>query len=148
MFPVQKTRNGYDPSAPRATSLSVTTSRMNINDGTQNNPSPKLAVEESTVEIQSNGVRAASPTAELSNGLTCGSQVGTPMARPVDRLTITGSTPGDHRAPSRDTAKSAVDRASDNGGPRKPMGQEKISGRTPAPSGFQSFGGAEGSDKN
>jgi hypothetical protein len=60
--------------------------------------------------------------------------------KPVDRKTLEGSTPGDFRVHG-DYAKAALDRASDNGGPRQPVGQFPLSGRTPAPSTAQSFPG-------
>ena len=51
------------------------------------------------------------------------SQVGIPVARPVDRRTIEGSTPGDFRKQPGDVARASVDPAADNGGPREPMRQ-------------------------
>jgi hypothetical protein len=59
----------------------------------------------------------------------------------VDCKTIVGSHPGDHRAPSRDTAKESLGRAADNGGPRKRVGQFANNGKTPQDVGFQRFPG-------
>jgi len=60
------------------------------------------------------------------------------VIRPVDRKTITGSTPGDHRSRPGDTAAASVRRVTDNGGPRQPMGQFKNSKNAPDKPGFQS----------
>jgi|SRR5208283_164176 len=60
--------------------------------------------------------------------------------RPVDCLTVTGSTPGDHRAPSPDTAAASVQHAAVGvGSPRARVGQ--------FPNGkFDSVNGAFGKD--
>jgi len=71
--------------------------------------------------------------------MTCdGAQLDNVVARPVDRKTITGSTPGDWRSRPGDTARASLDRVSDNGGPRKPMGQFRNSKNAPDKPGFQS----------
>ena len=67
-------------------------------------------------------------------GMACDSPVA-PTIKPVDRLTIEGSTPGDFRA----TAAPAV--LPNQPGPREAKGQTPLSGRTPAPSAPQSFDG-------
>lgn len=61
-----------------------------------------------------------------TSGMTCGSQVGPIVVKPVDRRTIAGSTPGDFRA------KGADAKLPENPNPRQPMTQTPLSGRTPA----------------
>ena len=80
--------------------------------------------------------RKASPAPNArDDGQTLGfavndSAVGSPTVKPVDRLTIQGSTPGDWRG-NRDAtqgrAASSIAAAADNGGVREPMGQQKSS---------------------
>lgn len=56
--------------------------------------------------------------------------------KPVDRKTITGSYAGDSRSNPGDVAKSSLNQAADNGGPRARMGQfvdnKKITNNLPA----------------
>jgi len=68
------------------------------------------------------------------------SQVGRPTAKPVDFKTITGSYPGDHRSKPGDVAKATLDKAADNGGPRKDVGQFRSSRFESEPT-TQSFAG-------
>jgi hypothetical protein len=64
-----------------------------------------------------------------TSGMSVGSQI--PVAvKPVDRLTITGSTPGDHRAPALAADITAFAKNSPN--PRENVGQFPLSARTPA----------------
>jgi hypothetical protein len=56
-----------------------------------------------------------------------GSQVNVGPIKPVDFRTITGSYAGDHRVKPGDVVKAALDKAADNGGPRKDVGQFKSS---------------------
>jgi hypothetical protein len=66
---------------------------------------------------------AASRPSESVSGLNAGSGRGITV-KPVDCRTITGSTPGDHRTPSPDTAKSSLTQAAVGaGGPRARVGQ-------------------------
>jgi len=66
---------------------------------------------------------AGSRPPENVSGLNAGS--GRAIAvKPVDSRTIEGSSPGDHRAPSSDTAKSSLHQAAEGqGGPRSSTGQ-------------------------
>src|SRR5262249_4044827 len=51
------------------------------------------------------------------------SEVRPVIVKQTGHKTITGSNPGDHRAPSQDTAKAPLNSAADNGGPRNRVGQ-------------------------
>jgi len=79
------------------------------------------------VNVEGSNPRLASPTANNRDAATVGGMaVGSPVsasAKPVDSKTIQGSYPGDHRAPSQDTAKASLFKAADNGGPRASVGQ-------------------------
>jgi len=58
--------------------------------------------------------------------LTGAKQISTEVGvsvKQVDYKTITGSNPGDHRSPSKDTAKDSLNQSADNGGVRKAVGQ-------------------------
>lgn len=68
---------------------------------------------------------AASRPSESVSGMACDSPVAVSV-RPVDRRTITGSTPGDFRQKAADAVMPA------NPEPREGTSQTKISGRTPA----------------
>jgi hypothetical protein len=56
------------------------------------------------------------------SGLNAGSGRGITIT-PVGSRTIEGSTPGDHRAPSTDTAAASVQRAANGAGVRGSVGQ-------------------------
>ncbi|MCU1271136.1 MAG: hypothetical protein JWN74_2430 [Acidobacteriaceae bacterium] len=60
---------------------------------------------------------------DTTNNMNVGSQVPAPVAKPVDRKTIEGSTPGDFRSNPGDVAAASVAIAADNGGPRNRVGQ-------------------------
>lgn len=136
LHPMTKSTHGFEPSLRRTQSPSSTTTGMM--QGDNNDSNPRLAGVESTSEIQALGTRPEPPN---SGAMTVTSQVAVGAIKPVDRKTIEGSTPGDHRSPSRDTAKAALDKATDNGGPRQAMGQFANSGRTPTAGDFRSFPG-------
>jgi len=59
----------------------------------------------------------ASDNGKVTSGMTVGSQVNVGGIKPVDRKTLTGSTPGDFRK-SGDFAKASVDEIANAGGPR------------------------------
>jgi hypothetical protein len=81
---------------------------------------------------------ASRPSASVS-GLNAGAGRGI-VVKPVDCKTITGSTPGDHRAPSKDTAKNSLHQAAEGqGGPRSSRGQFP-NGRTDTAGKGGSFG--------
>lgn len=66
---------------------------------------------------------AASRPKESVSGMNAGSGRAIDVKR-VDRRTIEGSTPGDHRAPSKDVAKASLTQAAEGqGGPRSSTGQ-------------------------
>ena len=73
------------------------------------------------------GVEVNTTSGASSNG---GLSVGgaTVNVKPVGFKTLEGSTPGDHRTPSRDTAKDSLFKAADNGAPRSAVGQTPLSG--------------------
>jgi hypothetical protein len=82
-----------------------------------NNDQPASAVKPNL----ENGA-ASRPSASVS-GLNAGSGRGISV-KPVDRRTIQGSTAGDFRAPSKDTAKNSLHQAAEGqGGPRSSTGQ-------------------------
>jgi len=75
----------------------------------------------------------------LTNGMSCNSgTLSSVTAKPVDFKTVAGSYPGDHRNRPGDVVKRSLDACTDNGGPRKPMGQFKNSRNAPDKPGFQS----------
>lgn len=74
-----------------------------------------------TVSPNSAAGAASRPSGSVS-GLNAGSGRGISV-KPVDCRTITGSTPGDHRAPSPDTTAASVQRAANGAGVRGPVGQ-------------------------
>jgi len=72
---------------------------------------------------------------QQGSSTTSGMSVGSPIpvvVKPVDRLTIAGSTPGDHRAPALAADITASAKNSPN--PRENVGQFPLSARTPAAS--------------
>jgi hypothetical protein len=82
-----------------------------------NNDQPASAVKPNL----ENGAGSRPP--ESVSGLNAGSGRGIAV-KPVDRRTIQGSTPGDFRAPSKDTAKSSLTQAAEGqGGPRSSRNQ-------------------------
>jgi hypothetical protein len=68
------------------------------------------------------GRKAEAPNADTNNDhiTPVSSQVGTPMARPVDFKSLAGSYPGDHRAQGAPAVLPA------NPGPREPKGQSHV----------------------
>jgi hypothetical protein len=76
----------------------------------------------STVSPNNANGAGSRPSANVS-GLNAGAGRGIAV-KPVDRRTIQGSTPGDSRTPSADTAKSSLHQAAEGqGGPRSSTGQ-------------------------
>lgn len=86
-----------------------------------------------------NGVSPINRPADLNSGL-CVSGRAQESAKPVDANHLEGSNKGDHRAPSKDTAKASLDSCADNGGPRAAVGQFRGS-KFEQSGGFQSFPG-------
>lgn len=75
----------------------------------------------STVSPNNANGAATRPSGDVS-GMNTGFGRST-VARPVDARNIEGSYKGDTRTKPGDTAKASLDRAADNGGPRRPSGQ-------------------------
>ena len=76
----------------------------------------------STIAPNNANGAASRPSASVS-GLNAGAGRGIAV-KPVGSRTIEGSTPGDHRAPSKDTAKNSLHQAAEGqGGPRSSRGQ-------------------------
>jgi hypothetical protein len=64
----------------------------------------------------------------INSGMSVGSQLPTITTTPVDRKTIVGSTPGDHRIPAKDGVTDALLQASGSGkGPRGQMAGQRNS---------------------
>jgi hypothetical protein len=100
---------------------STVTSSMNVADSPRARDASVRAVPTPT-QVESEGVKplaGASGSHSVTSGMSCGSQLPTPAARPVDRRTLAGSTPGDHRIPTRDGVTSTLDGIAHSGrGPR------------------------------
>ena len=74
---------------------------------------------------------AATRPTDLNSGMSLnGVGIG---VKPVDSRTVEGSFPGDHRAPSRDSAAASLRSAADNGGPRNPAGQARLTNKLDTP---------------
>ena len=83
----------------------------------------------------------------VTSGMSLSSPVTVGPIKPVDRKTIEGSTPGDHRAPALKADITAF--AKNSPGPREPKGQSQVmSSKLPAGSAPENFLGAEGTDRN
>lgn len=99
------------------------------------------------VDSSSSQQRPVAPNVKDSSGREAASVSGMSVtgraqeaAKPVDFKTITGSYAGDHRSPSKDTAKDSLNRAADNGGPRSAPGQFAL-GKNDKPGSFKSWPG-------
>ena len=80
--------------------------------------------------IELGKVQAGSPSADsINSGMTVSNPV-VITVKPVDRKTITGSTPGDHRAPN--TGAGITDQFKTPPGPRDRVRQAELSSRTPS----------------
>lgn len=78
-----------------------------------------------------------SPSSDsINSGMSIGSQIVLGAIKPVDRRTITGSTPGDFRAPN--TGAGITDQFMNAPGPRDPARQFVGSKNETDPPGFQS----------
>lgn len=97
-----------------------------LNGGSTFTPTQKSGADESTKGQLAEMSRPRMTGADTTSGMSCNDhQVNVGPIKPVDRKTITGSTPGDFRAKPGDVAKPSLDKAADNGGPRKSAGQFK-----------------------
>ena len=78
---------------------SCTTTNLKVGDNEQNRTPILAPVTDNPDRL---GVHANNPgaanTGTINSGLSCGSQIPPIVVKPVDRKTITGSIPGDHRA--------------------------------------------------
>ena len=136
-YEIKKSTHGYDPQVKANPSTSVTTTGLAAGDH------DRIATETSPVEVP---MRPESPNPD-SAPFTTLSQIGTPQARPVDFKSLAGSYQGDHRFPSRDTAKETLDRVADQGGPRKPTRQAPFGKNTPSDLAQEDCLGADNIDK-
>jgi len=95
-----------------------------------------------------NGQRLAGSTStdSINSGLNTQTQVPAPLAKPIDRQTITGSTPGNFNK-SGDTAKAAMDQIANPPAPREQMrGQQNSRNYNEQGKGFQSTSDSSDSD--
>jgi hypothetical protein len=110
---------------------STTTTNMNVADTpasrapvqTNKIPFQKFLDNEEAASMQRPNMDASSNT----SGMNANANQIPIVVKPVDRLTIQGSYPGDSRSKPGDTAKASLDKAADNGGPRNSVGQFKSS---------------------
>ena len=94
-----------------------------LNGGSTFTPEQTSGANESSKGIDLVEATRPRPSADqrITAGMTTGSQVNVGPIKPVDRKTITGSTPGDFRA------KAAPAVLPDNPAPREQMGQQRSS---------------------
>jgi hypothetical protein len=102
---------------------SVVTSSMNVSD----TPATRVQIgREATISDQGRKPQAGS-TSTTDSPVTVGSQVNVGPTRPVDRRTIEGSTPGDHRATPGDVVKATMDKIANPPSPREQMRGQRTS---------------------
>ncbi|MGP0017947.1 MAG: hypothetical protein ACLPHP_05215 [Candidatus Sulfotelmatobacter sp.] len=111
-----------------AQSPSSTTTGMRVGDteATRTPIGREIPDSPATLAAASPARLPAAPSQDsINSGLTVGSQVVVGAIKPTDFSSIAGSYAGDHRSNPGDVAKSSLDKAADNGGPRKDAGQFK-----------------------
>jgi hypothetical protein len=138
---VRKETHGYD-GVVRLHQGTVTDSNLNAGDNEDSNPRG-AAQEPSIPALEAERRRPEGATKDLGGGISTGSVIGIERAKPVDFRTVEGSYPGDHRAQPGDVAKAALDKASDQGGPRRQAGQFPLSGKQGPTPPTPSFVGVE-----
>ena len=122
---------------------SCTTSSMNVQDSPSTRTPIGRPVTNDPLDIASMAPARLTPSPSsdsISSNFAVASVLPTAVTvKPVDRLTLQGSYPGDSRANPGDTAKASLDAAADNGGPRQPMrGQQNSKYSTEHHPAFQS----------
>lgn len=104
--------------------LSTPTSSTSLN----TTASHEASLDRSKIGSPADG-RKLNGSGEQGSGINSGiaaaqnSEVRPVTVKPVGSKTLTGSYPGDHRAPSKDVAAQSLATAADNGGPRNRVGQ-------------------------
>ena len=93
-----------------------------LNGGSTFTPTQKSGADESSKGKLAEMARPRTTGGDTTSGMACNDhQVNVGPIKPVDRKTITGSTPGDFRAKAADAV------LPNNPGPREQMGQQKSS---------------------